>query len=606
MLRISSDFERAVLISGEEVSVRFYLRCEGDCTHEGLPYMKLTVGNREELYLFFDTVKVEPGSTLQFTCKFKVLSVRGEGVLGFYFEEKGVIVAKREYPVYVAEPGDPIYVAFVWHHHQAPQFHPDGTFKDLWAYTHVLQGSFYKHSGGPYLVHVDMHLNYNFFRDVDHFSPSLLEQWAMLLDGSAKVPAEIQSKRSVVESLLSNLRELVKSGRVEPLASVYAHTVLGFILRKAKEKGLSEAVRRLIVWELEQGFDIVERVLGKRPLGVWTPEMFWSMELVDIYASLGVKYTVLCEQHFAKAGGEKATIYEPYIVRDPSSSSELVVFFRDLSLSNWLSFNVDFKDEEEADLAARRFVVELAKRREAAPGGIVVVALDGENWMIMPSYRKYAPLFLERILEYIGKSGLILTTTLERYLETHAPKRVLTYVPQGSWIDLSDKQWVGGPKDEAWEKAFRALAYVNSLYEALGEHAMEASKNRDTELFKALRALAISMDSDFYWYGEVEKERAFVEEWAEEALNIVGNFVKSNLSASIEVGGEARASLILSNSSNYSIQVRVSLISPNYKNEAKVVLEPGSRRTIPIYTPAPGNTKVEVKAGEITLASFQL
>lgn len=598
MLHILPKFDKVIIIEGEPIEVSFTILNDGSQEVSGKPYIILRVLGKEEAYLLFDNIKLAPGESKEFEAKVKPSSATGEGLLGIYFEVDGKNVASSEYPIYVTRKGEPIYVAFVWHHHQAPQYYPDGTFKDLWAYKHVFEGEFYGFSRGPYSVHMEVHGKHPLFHDVDHFSPSLLEQWEYLIKGDALAPKDLLSKKSELEELLLQIRQLIKDGVIEPLGSVYAHTILGFILRKANEKGLSEEATTLIKWEIMQGLKIVERVLGKRPAGFWTPEMFWSMELVNIYHEMGISYTVLCEQHFAKSGGDKQSVYEPYLVQDPVTANELVVFFRDLHLSNWISFNVDFKDEKEADLSARKFVVELAKRRESFPGGIVVIALDGENWMIMPSYRRYAPLFFERIINYIDNSEVIITTTLEKYLQTHKPSRVLTYIPYGSWINLSAHQWTGSVKDQLWEKAFTALTKVMSLYFSLGEEAWNISQDEDSGLFKALKSLAIAMDSDFYWYGEIEKERNFIETWTNHAIEIVESFIKNNLKISVVEKGKSHIILQLENHSSLPLQITLNVKAKNYTNETKITLRPKTLKRIPVYTPEGDNTQVHIKLGK--------
>ncbi|QOJ78411.1 hypothetical protein IG193_06555 [Infirmifilum lucidum] len=601
MLEITSSFDNAVLLADEKVELSFTLLNRGDRELEGRPYISLRVNGKQETLIVFDFEKIPPQSQKTYNATLKVPGATGEGTLGFYFEAREGPVASLEYPVFVAGKGEPVYVSFVWHHHQAPQFYPDGRFKDLWAYKHVFEGRFEGFEGGPYSIHVSLHKKYPSFIDVDHFSPSLLEQWEMAVTGAVGVPPEVIQRRQEIETLLETIRQLIAQGRVEPLGSVYAHTILGFILRKAHEKGLVEEAKLLISWEIEQGLSIVEKITGKRPKGFWTPEMFWSMELVDIYHRHGILYTILCEQHFAKAGGDKGTIYEPYILRDPVTSSTLIVFFRDLALSNWVSFNVDFRDEREADISARRFVIELAKRRERAPGGIVVIALDGENWMIMPSYRRYAPYFLKRVIELIEKSQVIRLSSIEKYLEDHEPTRVLTYVPYGSWINLTEAQWTGGVKDSVWEEAFKALGVVSSLYSVLGEASAKLSNDRESEFYRALKALAIAFDSDFYWYGEIEKEREFVKKWAQRSIEIAENFVKRYLKVSVVSRTRNHVVIQLENHSPYPLTASIHVESRNYKNEAQVTLNPKTIRRVPVYTPSHENTQVVIKAGRIVL-----
>lgn len=593
-MKVSPGKIGAVILQGSKVSLNFTVENDEGTPVKGTPFFNLKAQGKQQIYVVFEQAVIQPGEKATFNFEVKFDVPVGEAVAYFCFETDKAVCEERQ--VYIAGEGEAIYVAFVWHHHQAPQFYPDGSLKDEWAFIHVAKGDFYAYSGGPYKVHMETHKRIPGFIDVDHFSPSLLEQWLLFLSG--KLRSSTATKEDV-EGLLSFLREKIREGIVEPLGSVYAHTVLGLVLKKAKQRGLDEIAKKLIEWELREGLKIVEEALGRRPSGLWTPEMFWHMDLVDLYGSLGVRYTVLCEQHFTRAGGDKENIYEPYVVEDPISGRSVVVFFRDLKLSNWISFKVDFKNPEEADNEARRFVIELAKRREVAPGGIVTIALDGENWMIMPAYRKYAPYFLEKVLEYILESQVIRLTTLSKYLDQNPPKRVLDYIPSGSWVELSDKQWTGGAKDELWNEAMETLVYVESAYRLLEPEAERLLADPDSPLYRLFKAIAIAIDSDFYWYGELEREREFIKEWLAEARKIAGEIL-GNLKAR-EVGRTNNHAFIeIENRNLFSAKVRIVSEAKSRVDETSIIIPASSKVTLPVYV-GDSNTLVRVVSGKVTL-----
>lgn len=604
ILKIIPLVDDVVFITGRHYTVSFKLLNDAKESFKGIPSFSISINGNPVLYAVFPEVEIEPGSEKYFATKIKIPDVEGEGLLEFMFEDYAKGVVKESMPLIVVKDGEPIYVSFVWHHHQAPQFFPDGSYKDVWPFLHVIRGSFYGYEGGPYKVHLTIHEKHPLFKDVDHLSPSLLDQWDRSIKEGYHWNNEVVDRNDprirMIEEVLSRYREKVVNNLIEPLGSVYAHTILGFLLRKSKEFGMCEFIRALIEWEIKKGFKIVEQTLGKPPKGVWTPEMFWEMELVDIYSKNGVIYTILCEQHFRKSGGEKDTVYEPYIVEDPISGNRIYVFFRDIRLSDWLSFEVNFADQRQADISARRFVIELVKRRNVKPNGIVTIALDGENWMIMPSYKKYAPYFLERIISYIERSDIIKMTTLGEYLEKHKPTKILYYVPYGSWIGLSDSQWTGNEKDETWKYVFEKLKWVESLYHLFSEPNVML-KDPGTPLYKAFLAAAIALDSDFYWFGEDERERNFVKKWADEAEKIAKS-VFERISVDIVERAENSATLRISNETGYLIKIQVIVDSPNYSSSHSVKIEPDKDATITIYVPE--NGKVSIVAGKIQIAEF--
>ncbi len=604
-MRIRPLIDDVVLLSGSKYTLSFEVVNDGEEPLKGIPSLSVVVEEKPTVYVVFEEVELPPGVAKGFTATVKIPPGAGEGVIEILFEEDGRVLAKEQLPILVVEDDKRVYVSFVWHHHQAPQFYPDGRYKDPWPFIHVYEGGFHGFEGGPYKVHLDIHKSCGGYRDTDHLSPSLLEQWERALRegftyGGERVEPGDQ-RIEVLRDVLEGYRRMVADGRVEPLGSVYAHTIQGFLLRKARELGMEAFMKRLLGWELALGVGIVEGSMGERPRGVWTPEMFWDMELINIYAEAGVRYTVLCQQHFERAGGEKETIYEPYRVEDVLTGNSVVVFFRDLRLSDWLSFEADFPDERSADLSARRFVVELAKRRLVRPGGLVVIALDGENWMIIPRYKRYAPYFLYRIIRMIERSSVIEFTTLGSYLENSPPRHSLYFVPYGSWIGLSDKQWTGGVKDETWSYVFEKLRWVEGLYELLEEEAERLLGDSGSPLYRAFKAAAIALDSDFYWYGDDERERDFVKRWAEEAEKIAREVIGM---ISVEVVEERGDHLILRlvNGTGYRVRLGLEVSDERYRGSHVLRLGPGEEREVSLYMPEPGS-EARVVTGKIVLFS---
>lgn len=598
VVRLLAD--NPLLPQGRKSSISFTIKNEGGELLSGTPcvVVKQPPSSEPVLYAVFDDTSIPPSGEVTLSVELDLIGLKGEIEVEAGFESNGKVLASDSRRFYIYSEGPPVHVAFVWHFHQAPQFRPNGVYKDEWPFLHVYNGGFYGYRGGPYSVHVQLHQRVPDWRDVDHFSPSLLEQWSRAIEQGYRmegfaVPPE-DARVLAVKEVLESVRAVAAEGGTELLGSVYAHTILGFLLQESEKHGISRLVRFLASWELQEGLKIVEQVLGARPRGVWTPEMFWHMRLVEIYRENGVEYTVLCEQHFNQSSGDKGTIYEPYIVRD-EKGNELVVFFRDLALSDWISFKADFKNTDEAEKAAWNFVIELAKRRAIAPDGIIVVALDGENWMIMPEYRRYGPYFLEKLALLIARSGIIKTTTLSEYLKQHPPKRVLKYIPAGSWIRLSDVQWVGGVKTATWAEVMSRLKPVEALLEALGEEQLKVIlQHRVEPVYSVFRAAAISLDSDFYWYGEMERERNFVLEWAREAENLALSLL-SSIRAEVNRLNEHLLEVRLVNPTELRLSVSVQAGT----DSLAVALEPSSEKRLFLEV---REGSLELRAGELTLA----
>ncbi len=476
-LELNIEFDNVILVENEKYLLTFSIENTLNRDIKVIPSFELMVGERKVLIGVFEETEINKGQKSFFSAEFRTPSIYGEGEIIVNIEYLDGQQLTKSYPIYVVKEQEPLHIAFVWHHHQAPQFYPDGKYKDDWPFRHVHTGSFYGFKyGGPYYVHLQIHRREGEFRDIDHLSPSLLDQWKNALENGYTFQDDVvrdDERIKKIREVLEGYRRLAKKGVIEVLGSVYAHTVQGLVIKIFSKEGMGDFIRKLLEWELKLGIKKVYEILGVKPRGVWTPEMFWTMDLLDIYDKCNIEYTVLCEQHFRKAGGDKDSIYEPYILEDPMTGNRLTIFFRDIKLSDWISFRADFKSIEHADLEARRFVVSLARRYTKYPGGICVIALDGENWMIMPSVRIYAPFFLEKVIHYISKSRVLKLVTLSEYLRYRKPQKILWYVPWGSWINLSGKQWTGGVKDELWRYVLDKLSWVAALYKLIDEEILE-------------------------------------------------------------------------------------------------------------------------------------
>lgn len=72
-------------------------------------------------------------------------------------------------------PDEPM-ILFVWHHHQAPNYDPDGRIHSPWAYTYVWDDHLAPYGKGPYHYHSVLLVKHQSFRSTYNLSPSLLRQ----------------------------------------------------------------------------------------------------------------------------------------------------------------------------------------------------------------------------------------------------------------------------------------------------------------------------------------------------------------------------------------------------------------------------------------------
>lgn len=469
----------------------------------------------------------------------------GSEVIEVSVEESGLYEATLEpesihAPFVVLERLEPIpMLTVVFHNHQAPNFSPDGAVREPWAYRHVWDDEFAPHyDGGAYLVQARQLEKWG-VRWNANLSPSLLLQWVKLLERGAIVnydgaylcvePCSWRSGR--VDECLGIFKRLAED-QMEVLTSFYSHPIAGYI---AEVYGWMDLLRE----ELKLGKAITERILEVEPLGAWLPEMSFSAKLVPLLVEHGIRYTVLdALNHFSGATGDKGSIYEPY------SLGELVIFFRHTGLSDLWSFKYsNVPSPEAAEVAARDFALRLILEAYANKAKPLTVALDGENWMILPHPKPAAAVFFDRLLEQLRAAvdrGLVRLVKLSEVLEQAEPRRLVS-VPARSWMGGYAK-WTSEKRHEQ-DKIWANLVEAYEVYKAL-ENSAGAGEEE-------LLALLHAVNSDHIW-AEFADE-SFSREW----LELLRNRLAAVLNA-IKLEGFTCDKLKIRNALDREVKVLVS------------------------------------------------
>lgn len=378
-------------------------------------------------------------------------------------------------------------VVIVWHHHQPPNYLPNGRYFSDYPFRWIWYNLFEPYAtGGPYYVHAKIYSMFPSVKTSIHLSPSLLQQWKSAIengytteDGSAVYSSDVRIE--MVKETLNTLRNLASMNIIEILTSVYAHTILGYLLSRFDMESI---VRE----ELELGMRITHDIMGASAKGVWTPEMAWHNKLVEIYSSSGIEYTVLCgKSHFPRAIGDKGTIYEPYEIT--YDRSRLKILFRDQEVSDTIGFNNNFPTESHAVKGAQAVILKLLEKR-----GITTIALDGENWMIFSKYPRNTYPFLYtmyRYLDVLQKKGFIRVSTLGEVIRNAAQPRKLMYIPATSWLNGFYK-WDGEIHEQ------RVLWYeVSKVYDII--QLYKTLSKDEANLKSALWSFYHVLDSDYWW-----------------------------------------------------------------------------------------------------------
>lgn len=260
----------------------------------------------------------------------------------------------------------------------------------------------------------------------------------------------------------------------ELITSPFYHPILPLLA----ERGWDEDIRGQLALAQKQH----QSLFGTPAVGVWPPEQAVSERAVGLLAQAGFSWTVTNDGILAQALGHTPSLEE---ITTPWRLGDIVVLFRESDLSNRISFSYGNKPTQ---VAVADFMGELRRAWEALPDPeehLLVVALDGENWMFMAGYPNNGRDFLRALYQVLSEADWVRTVTPAEFLAAHPATHELVAIPVGSWGgDLST--WTGEPEeDEAWARLAQARPFVVAADTPEAWDALYAAEGSDW----------------FWWYG---------------------------------------------------------------------------------------------------------
>lgn len=455
------------------------------------------------------------------------------GIYNLVLEINGKEIDKIEYIVEDSSRRKPVLFTIVWHHHQAPNYLPDKRIHGPWAYIYVWGNQLNPYGKGPYHYHAVMLRQHPGFKSTYNLSPSLLAQWKMIIEEgvvfeNGKRYSPDSTEANIVRETLRLYREALEKKQIEVLSSIYAHTIAGFLIDVL---GMTDIVEE----EIEYGKLITKEVIGEKyePRGIWTPEMAFSMKLVNIYNKLGLEYTVLDDQHhFVHAKGEKNGPYQPYLLIDRSTGRNIIVFFRDHVLSDILGFRNTFNSEIHAWRNAYETSYLILKKWFDHRIKTLVLALDGENWMVFSKTPPLTSYFLDKLviyLETLDDLGFLKLSTLSDIIDNYPPRKILYHIPTNTWLGTFRK-WRGEVNDHEkyWRKTYMTYRRLKAYEEIISGHDNYSRRIR--------WALWHALDSD-YWWAEFWNPR-IIDTWLKQANQLLDERLSRVKITNVGIEGE--------------------------------------------------------------------
>jgi len=282
---------------------------------------------------------------------------------------------------------------------------------------------------------------------------------------------------------LVRLRELALDGQIELIGGGCYEPVMVLIPERDR------------IAQLRMNEEIMVRMFGERPRGVWMAEKVWEPELIGTLAASGVEYTIIDDYHLMQAGAEEEAVYGPCLTREGDRS---MVLFPSLTR---FRYTMPFR-QPRVTLDHMKRVTE----RRCGEVSCFFFADDGEKFGHWPHtyswvYRKgWLRNFLGLLRE---SSGWLQTATYSEIMDTVKPKDI-GEVPGSSYAEMME--WSGGDfrnfmkkYPEAGRMRGRMISVSDQLGALLRERTREGILSERVD--EARRELFKAQASCAYWHG---------------------------------------------------------------------------------------------------------
>src|SRR5712691_3742788 len=309
-----------------------------------------------------------------------------------------------------------------------------------------------------------------------------------------------EAQMEMMQKVIPKYRELADRGQAELTFSPYYHPILPLLAHVDSARTANPQIqlpdrhfshREDAERQIELGQGLFERLVGRKPTGMWPSEMAVGESVVGMAVKAGIEWMISDAEVLARSiEGHLSPerLYQPHHVDREGKSVAMV--FRDSNLSNVIGF--DYQRMSALD-AARDLVGRLKRIREQQEDGdfLAVIALDGENaWEFYP---RDGHDFLNALYTELEASQDIVTTTVTDFLQQHPPRQQLHRLHTGSWIGASLDTWIGDPDhNTAWDLLAETRAWLEEQ-SRLRPHASSQAMN-------AWREIMITEGSDWFWW----------------------------------------------------------------------------------------------------------
>ena len=314
-------------------------------------------------------------------------------------------------------------------------------------------------------------------------------------------PILFEAQLERIRSVIPKYRELADRGQAELTFSPYYHPILPLICHVDSARSANPQIqlperhfshREDAERQIELGMGLFERMLGRRPQGMWPSEMAVGESVVGLAEHAKLNWMISDEEVLARSleghFSRDEHLYQPKRISREGGSVAMV--FRDSQLSNAIGF--DYQRMSSSD-AARDLVGRLRRIGEVQGDRdfLAVIALDGENaWEFYP---RDGHDFLNALYTELESSNDVITTTVSDFIAEHPPQHQLHHLHTGSWIGASLDTWIGDPEHNiAWD-------LLSETRDWLDDQSQQRPKDPQQAAL-AWREILITEGSDWFWW----------------------------------------------------------------------------------------------------------
>ena len=304
-----------------------------------------------------------------------------------------------------------------------------------------------------------------------------------------------------IRSVIPKYRELADRSQAELTFSPYYHPILPLLCHVDSARSANPQIqlpqhhfshREDAERQIELGIGLFERMLGRRPTGMWPSEMAVGEAVIGLAEKASVDWMISDEEVLARSiegyFNRDDHLYQPKRASREGRSVSMV--FRDSQLSNVIGF--DYQRMPSVD-AARDLIGRLHRIREIQGDRdfLAVIALDGENaWEFYP---RDGHDFLDALYTELDASTDIITSTVSEFLAEHPPQQQLHHLHTGSWIGASLDTWIGDPEHNvAWDLLAETREWLDDQSQQRPKDSQQAAL--------AWREILITEGSDWFWW----------------------------------------------------------------------------------------------------------